>query len=260
MSKPTTLIKRLVMSGLLATVLGGILVGAFVYQDTILGAFVQTEAMPNNAAPLVKVLADLPTVPAPKPVQKQLLPPAQGLVIRNVMAIKGAEQRLALAKLENELDQLAHQQTLRDMELENQQWLMAMARSQAIAKVQPSAAALPLTNNAVSAEVSAKVSDKPLTHSATKPQSTQSILSVKNLKTKPKLLGILSDNRAVLWFNNQQQVINLKQTIGPVTLVRAHQQRGAVDILFNGRSTTLVLSSVFTRASISSPTDHGHGD
>jgi hypothetical protein len=256
MSKPTTLIKRLVMSGLLATVLGAMLVGAFVYQDTILGTFVQTQAMPNNAAPLVKVLADLPTVPAPTPVQKQLLPPAQGLVIRNVMAIKDAEQRLALAKLENELDQLAHQQTLRDMELENQQWLMAMARSQAIAKVQPSEAALPLTNNAVSAEVS----DKPLTHSATKPQSTQSILSVKNLKTKPKLLGILSDNRAVLWFNNQQQVINLKQTIGPVTLVRAHQQRGAVDILFNGRSTTLLLSSVFTRASISSLTDHGHGD
>ena len=256
MSKPTTLIKRLVMSGLLATVLGAMLVGAFVYQDTILGTFVQTQAMPNNAAPLVKVLADLPTVPAPTPVQKQVLPPAQELVIRNVLAIKDAEQRLALAKLEGQLDQLANQQILRDMELEKQQWVMEIARNRVIANVQPSAAALPSTNNAVSA----KVSDKPLTHSATKPQSTQSILSVKNLKTKPKLLGILSDNRAVLWFNNQQQVINLKQTIGPVTLVRAHQQRGAVDILFNGRSTTLVLSSVFTRASISSPTDHGHGD
>ena len=100
MSKPSTLIKRLVISGLLATVLGGMLVGAFVYQDTILGTFVQTEAMPNNADPLVKVLADLPTVPAPTPVQKQLLPPAQGLVIRNVLAIKDAEQRLALAKLD----------------------------------------------------------------------------------------------------------------------------------------------------------------
>ena len=256
MSKPTTLIKRLVMSGLLATVLGAMLVGAFVYQDTILGNFVQTQAMPAKAAPLVKVLADLPTVQAPKPVQKQLLPPAQAVVIRNVLAIKDAEQRLALAKLEGQLDQLANQQILRDMELEKQQWLMEIARNRVIANVQPSSAAQPLTNNAVSAEVS----DKPLTHSTTKPQNTQSILSVKNLKTKPKLLGILSDNRAVLWFNNQQQVINLKQTIGPVTLVRAHQQRGAVDILFNGRSTTLVLSSVFTRPSISSPTDHGHGD
>lgn len=256
MSKPTTLIKRIFMSGLLATVLGAMLVGAFVYQDTILGNFVQTQAMPAKAAPLVKVLADLPTVQAPKPVQKQLLPPAQAVVIRNVLAIKDAEQRLALAKLEGQLDQLANQQILRDMELEKQQWLMEIARNRVIANVQPSSAAQPLTNNAVSAEVS----DKPLTHSTTKPQNTQSILSVKNLKTKPKLLGILSDNRAVLWFNNQQQVINLKQTIGPVTLVRAHQQRGAVDILFNGRSTTLVLSSVFTRPSISSPTDHGHGD
>ena len=256
MSKPTTLIKRLVMSGLLATVLGAMLVGAFVYQDTILGNFVQTQAMPAKAAPLVKVLADLPTVQAPKPVQKQLLPPAQAVVIRNVLAIKDAEQRLALAKLEGQLDQLANQQILRDMELEKQQWLMEIARNRVIANVQPSSAAQPLTNNAVSAEVS----DKPLTHSTTKPQNTQSILSVKNLKTKPKLLGILSDNRAVLWFNNQQQVMNLKQTIGPVTLVRSHQQRGAVDILFNGRSTTLVLSSVFTRPSISSPTDHGHGD
>ena len=256
MSKPTTLIKRLVMSGLLATVLGAMLVGAFVYQDTILGNFVQTQAMPAKAAPLVKVLADLPTVQAPKPVQKQLLPPAQAVVIRNVLAIKDAEQRLALAKLEGQLDQLANQQILRDMELEKQQWLMEIARNRVIANVQPSAAAQPLTNNAVSAEVSGR----PLTHSTTKPQNTQSILSVKNLKTKPKLLGILSDNRAVLWFNNQQQVMNLKQTIGPVTLVRSHQQRGAVDILFNGRSTTLVLSSVFTRPSISSPTDHGHGD
>ena len=177
-------------------------------------------------------------------------------MIRNVLAIKDAEQRLALAKLEGQLDQLANQQILRDMELEKQQWLMEIARNRVIANVQPSAAAQPLTNNAVSAEVSGR----PLTHSTTKPQNTQSILSVKNLKTKPKLLGILSDNRAVLWFNNQQQVMNLKQTIGPVTLVRAHQQRGAVDILFNGRSTTLVLSSVFTRPSISSPTDHGHGD
>ena len=236
MSKPTTLIKRLVMSGLLATVLGAMLVGAFVYQETILGTFVQTEALPNNAAPLVKVLADLPTVPAPTPVQKQVLPPAQGLVIRNVLAIKDAEQRLALAKLEGQLDQLAHQQTLRDMELENQRWLIATARKQAFAKVQPSAGSSTLPN-----------------HSALTNHSASDIAI-------PKLLGILSDNRAVLWFNNEQQLMNLKQTIGPVTLVRAHQQRSAVDILFNGRSTTLLLSSDFTHPSISSPIDHGHGD
>lgn len=252
MPKPTNLTKRLVMSGLLAAVFAAMLMGAFVYQDTILRTFVQTEAMPNNATPIVKVLADLPLVPAPKSVQKQVLPAAQELVIRNLLAIKGAEQRLALAKLENELDQLTHAQTLRDMDLEKQQWVMAMARKQAIVKVQPNAAALPLTNNAASA--------KPLTHFATKTQSTQNSHSVKKLQTKPKLLGILSDNRAVLWFNNQQHVMNLRQTIGLVTLVRAHQQRGAVDILFNGHAEVLVVNSAFTRASISSPSDHRHGD
>ncbi len=75
-------------------------------------------------------------------------------MIRNVLAIKDAEQRLALAKLEGQLDQLANQQILRDMELEKQQWLMEIARNRVIANVQPSAAAQPLTNNAVSAEVS----------------------------------------------------------------------------------------------------------
>jgi hypothetical protein len=236
MSKPTTLMKPIVMAGLLATVLGAMLVGAFVYQDTILATFVEPEVIPDKAAPMVKVLADLPIVPAPKPVQKQTLPPTQEVVVRHVMAIKGAEQRLALAQLENQLNQLAHQQTLRDMELENQQWLIAMARKQAFAKVQPNAGTSALTN-----------------HSALTNQSASGI-------AKPKLLGILSDNRAVLWFNNQQQVMNLKQTIGPVTLVRAHQQRGEVDILLNGHSQTLIVSAVITRASNSSPTDHEHGD
>lgn len=253
MSKLMSLLKRSLVTALLVALLGGLAFAAFVFQDDILASLIQTDSLPQNTAPIVKVISDLPVAPVPEPVQQQALLPVQAAVIRNVVALKDAQQQLALAKLEAELGKLAHEKVLRDMELEKQQWIMTLARIQAKAQLQPTTPASVITKH--TAIVTPSI-EAPITN------ANKALSPVKKGVKKPRLLGILSDNSSVLWFNQQQHVMHLKQTIGPVTLVKARQRLGEVDVIFNGRLITLPLNPALARrplpSSSSSSSQHAH--
>jgi hypothetical protein len=91
-----SLLKRSLVTALLVALLGGLAFAAFVFQDDILASLIQTDSLPQNTAPIVKVISDLPVAPVPEPVQQQALLPVQAAVIRNVVALKDAQQQLAL--------------------------------------------------------------------------------------------------------------------------------------------------------------------
>ncbi len=228
----------LFISVLIAVSLSGLL-----YKEQLTGMFIQTTQQPEPSIPLVQIIPDLPHAPAPVPVQNKVLPPTQALVIEQVQEIKAVQQRLTLAKLEGELDELAYQQKARALELKHQQWSLEQARLEAMSKSKNKSLLTHLNDAKKKEESAPTAQSKPLVSTPLVPPKKKPIVK----KPTPKLLGILSDKSAVLWFNGQQHILALKQSTGPVTLVTARHQDGEVDILFYGQSLTLTLQTTFKR-------------
>jgi hypothetical protein len=226
MAKPTTKgpNKLLIAVGGLATVF----IIVILLKDPVLGMLTQQSDQSDevaSAAPRAKLIPDLLVVSAPLPVQKKVLSAQNVEVVAQVMGIKAAQQSLALATIRNELSELSHQQSIRMIQLGQQQLSFDLARIQA---------------GMVEEELS-KVRGNPSTTSVNK------TTVMPPQKPKPMLLGVLSDSSAVLWFDSRQTVLTLTQSEGPLTLVSTSQSDKKANVIFYGKPLTLHLSPAPTR-------------
>jgi hypothetical protein len=210
-------------------------------KDPVLGMLTQQSDEGVSAVPLVKVTPDLPVVPAPLPVQKKALSAQNIEVVAQVEKVKDAQQFLALATIEGQINELSHKESIRMIELAQQQLSLDIARTEAaMVEEELSKVSENLTEKEAVSEKSPTTSVKKTTV-----MPTQKPVVVK--KPNPMLLGVLSDGSAVLWFDNRQMVLSLTQSEGPLTLVSTSQSDKKAKVLFYGKPLTLHLSPAPTR-------------
>ena len=236
--------KFLIAVGGLATV-AAVFFAVVLFKEPSSGMLTQQSDGSTSAAPLINVIPDLPVVSAPLPVQKKALSAQSIEVVAQVEDIKKAQQSLTLATITGELNELNHQQSIRVIELAQQQLSLEIARTEAAM---------------VKKELSdiSKQSTQPLIEEVAVPKKspTTSVKAVAVIppqkpvvvkKSKPMLLGVLSDSSAVLWFDSRQVVLTLAQTEGPLTLVSTSQSDKKANVIFYGNPLTLHLSPAPTR-------------
>jgi len=194
-----------------------------------------------SVAPVIEVIPDLPVVSAPLPVQKKALSPQNIEVVAAVEDIKDAQQSLALATINGQLNELYHQQSIRVIELAQQQLSLDIASNEAAIVVKELSK---ISEKPPEKEV---VPEKPITTTVKKTTVMPPQKPVVVKKPKPILLGVLSDSSAVIWFDSGQMVLTLTQSEGPLTLVSTSQSDKKANVIFYGKPLTLHLSSAPTR-------------
>ena len=229
--------KFLIAVGGLATV-AAVFFAVVLFKEPSSGMLTQQSDGSASAAPLINVIPDLPVVSAPLPVQKKAFSAQNIEVVARVEDIKEAQQSLALATITGELNELNHQQSIRVIELAQQQLSLDIARTEAEAAM-------------VKNELP-KISEKPPEKVAVPEKSPRNAVKKTTVmpppkavvikKPKPMLLGVLSNNSAVLWFDSQQVVFKQTQSEGPLTLVSTSQSDKKAKVIFYGKPLTLHLS------------------
>ena len=210
-------------------------------KDPISGMLTQQSDEVVSVAPVIKVIPDLPVVPAPLSVQKKSLSTQNIEVVTQVEKIKKAQQSLVLATITGELNELTHQQSIRGIELAQQQLSLDLARTEADMVVKELSKVSEIPTKKVTA------SEKTLKTAVKKATVITPKKPVVIKKPKPILLGVLSDSSAVLWFDGLQMVLMPKQSGGGLTLVSTSQSDKEAKVIFYGKPLTLHLSSAPTR-------------
>ena len=210
-------------------------------KDPVFDLLTQESDEGVSVAPVIKVIPDLPVVSAPLPVQKKALSPQNIEVVAAVEEIKDAQQSLALATINGQLNELNHQQSIRVIELAQQQLGLDIARTKA-AMVEEA-----LTKVSETTPEKEVIPEKSPTLSVKKTTVMPPKKPVVLKKPKPILLGVLSDSSAVIWFDSGQMVLTLTQSEGPLTLVSTSQSDKKANVIFYGKPLTLHLSPAPTR-------------
>jgi|GEM_PF-1028401 len=217
-----------------------------------------------SVAPVIEVIPDLPVVSAPLPVQKKVLSAQNIEVVAAVEEIKNAQQSLALATIKDQSNELSHKQSIRVIELAQQQLGLDIARTKA-AMVEEA-----LTKVSETTPEKEAIPEKSPTISVKKTTVMPPKKPVVLKKPKPMLLGVLSDGSAVLWFDSQQMVLTLTQSEGPLTLLSTSQSDKKAKVIFYEKPMTLHLSPAPTRPKKvdhsdsqikeEEPADHAHSE